>query len=861
MEEMEKEKPAIELVADIELLKSMNKQDDELNNIDMNEIGEIEMSKEKNVPSPNCQSRRKDYLTTATNTQFELTIDDDSCETESTCTILEKPSVQTNNNNNNSDYENCSPPEKCSSAINSNQILSVLNLNLNDNERTYCFDTKQQQQQSKNQDDAFVEIELKQNSDYEGSISKNLDEVGEEDFKSSDKSENINNNNSSNKMLTGYNNHETIRPPITSGQIRNCFNESKPKLSFSSQRMKEYFESFKSHSGQTNRLYQFFKSTRTELVACLLFTLITSQALIISRTHLNNNNKSTSWPLISEDVVSINAHDKKYDQTHFGTKSEADYLLDDEMTVANNRVGVHLANGLVMSFTVTSLTQVFGHISGCHLIPSISLALFIKGHISRARLVSYLAAQSIGSLLGVSLLSLLTASQITPEEYRQILLAKVHDDNIKEVEPLNNLGFDNRMRRGSRRKREADNLGQLEDINLNDIQGSETILMSILEQQQQEHQKKLQKTQENSGRESQTEFDEREKEKVGDEQGRERTITTNVGTDRKQAQKEYQQDKNGTNNHQQQAHSTLDTSSYYQKPPFATKQVGMLREEDSRPKEGVASGQYNGDGSRGSGIGVNSSNGTSSSSPSPPQSLPSDVSKETLYFNGESRVSKHATGIPTTTLANSATFEPPQASMNDFQRHRVISLGDLIKTNSNNDNDEQELVEKLDAKPMSSSTSSNLSTKKLKLRRKKRNKQTNNTNILKHSSQNDNNNNVYGNNYINMLKFALPDSIMSSDSIRQCIEKQINGNVWLKGGIIIRNRTLITQQVAERSFQNCLSLSNSSQMFIFQLIATTLIVLTYLINVDPRRIDLGFKSLSIGLSYFVASALTVSGTS
>ena len=50
----------------------------------------------------------------------------------------------------------------------------------------------------------------------------------------------------------------------------------------------------------------------------------------------------------------------------------------------------------------------------------------------------------------------------------------------------------------------------------------------------------------------------------------------------------------------------------------------------------------------------------------------------------------------------------------------------------------------------------------------------------------------------------------------------------------------------------------ATQVFGIEFLATFLVVLTYLANCDPNRIDLGFKALSIGLAYTVAYLFAVS---
>lgn len=51
---------------------------------------------------------------------------------------------------------------------------------------------------------------------------------------------------------------------------------------------------------------------------------------------------------------------------------------------------------------------------------------------------------------------------------------------------------------------------------------------------------------------------------------------------------------------------------------------------------------------------------------------------------------------------------------------------------------------------------------------------------------------------------------------------------------------------------------NASQVFGYEFLGTFIVVLTFLVNTDPQRIDAGFKSLSIGIAYFIAHMFAVS---
>ena len=64
---------------------------------------------------------------------------------------------------------------------------------------------------------------------------------------------------------------------------------------------------------------------------------------------------------------------------------------------------------LSFGLTIATLIQCTGHVSGCHLTISITLALLVSGRVSLLRLFSYLIVHMIGSLLGTALLRALWA--------------------------------------------------------------------------------------------------------------------------------------------------------------------------------------------------------------------------------------------------------------------------------------------------------------------------------------------------------------------------------------------------------------------------------------------------------------------
>ena len=66
-------------------------------------------------------------------------------------------------------------------------------------------------------------------------------------------------------------------------------------------------------------------------------------------------------------------------------------------------IGLH---GVSLAFGLTVLTMAFaiGHISGCHLIPAVSVGLWIGGRFPAARLLPYIVAQVAGALVAGAVL-------------------------------------------------------------------------------------------------------------------------------------------------------------------------------------------------------------------------------------------------------------------------------------------------------------------------------------------------------------------------------------------------------------------------------------------------------------------------
>lgn len=799
-----------------------------------------------------------------------------------------------------------------------------------------------------------------------------------------------------------------VNEPATQLQAGRDFREVPMKMVFTSQRMKEYFETFRSRSGEKLRLYQFFKSTRTELVACLLLSLIVAQAQIVTRTEMQQ--RAHEWPFAP-----------LMDASQDGNKQQ-------QIDAATGKGFVHFANGLATAFTVASLTQVFGHVSGCHLLPSISLALYFKGHTSRARLASYLAAQSVGPFVGVALLSVLTSSQITPAEYR-VLIAR-QAANMSQLEPLaitknapatghtqlsstTSAGSAQRLLQGRQQRRRrrhaisnevvngtistsaaeppsnstAASLGDDDDDYLHEqvrrrwqqsqTEGSETILMSIEEQLK--RQLELKRSQQH--RPSVAIVATAAADRVADDnrptlrpetgnlsaEGSGKTIrmgtlgsssppsTYVAGGDTGGGDgsggggwleaKLVQVEANPSVHNRKEGSVSSDSSNkvsaaapLHDEPMDAVSKLGSDAAPESSAGEPRASG---------------------SPSPSPELVLPVPVSPvpASPVSNGEGRVSNFAAG-KSASVNRDPTTQSVSESIDGFgvaglrlRRRKRNRLQTILAVSPAADRDNKEelqhqnwLINNLtgngkasnndrkslrwqqqpvaasilpDSSPTLASTST-MPTRDTVSSSNNNNKNNNGIGRVDHRDDNNffvsehsqfedytTDNKDHNDHYINLLEFALPDKVMAFESIRQCISKQslvqeqtelplrpsngINpvqlelGPASRQGTGFIANdnsdqlsadaatstsstsvpRKLspssgVESYLAGKSFHHCLLLSNGSQMFILQLVATLVVVLTYLVNVDPRRDDAGFKSFSIGLAYFVACILTVS---
>ncbi|MBO5551047.1 MAG: aquaporin [Lachnospiraceae bacterium] len=80
-------------------------------------------------------------------------------------------------------------------------------------------------------------------------------------------------------------------------------------------------------------------------------------------------------------------------------------------------VGCDSANGtgymltaLAFGLSIVAEAYCIGNISGCHVNPAVSLAVFMKGGISAGDLIGYIISQIIGAFIGTALLAVIFAS-------------------------------------------------------------------------------------------------------------------------------------------------------------------------------------------------------------------------------------------------------------------------------------------------------------------------------------------------------------------------------------------------------------------------------------------------------------------
>lgn len=75
----------------------------------------------------------------------------------------------------------------------------------------------------------------------------------------------------------------------------------------------------------------------------------------------------------------------------------------------------------------------------------------------------------------------------------------------------------------------------------------------------------------------------------------------------------------------------------------------------------------------------------------------------------------------------------------------------------------------------------------------------------------------------------------------------------LNGHAVASQSSSLVESMSDESYNSLLA-----RMFGYQVLASSLVVLTYLANCDEKRVDLGFKSLSIAMAWMAAAMFAVS---
>ena len=76
-----------------------------------------------------------------------------------------------------------------------------------------------------------------------------------------------------------------------------------------------------------------------------------------------------------------------------------------------------VATSLAFGLSIVALAYVIGHISGCHINPAISFAMFLDKRISGSEFLKYVVAQILGAITGAALLALIINSVFNLGDY------------------------------------------------------------------------------------------------------------------------------------------------------------------------------------------------------------------------------------------------------------------------------------------------------------------------------------------------------------------------------------------------------------------------------------------------------------
>lgn len=69
----------------------------------------------------------------------------------------------------------------------------------------------------------------------------------------------------------------------------------------------------------------------------------------------------------------------------------------------------YLLTALAFGLTIVAMAYSIGNISGCHVNPAVSLAVFLTGGLNKAQFIAYVIAQCLGALVGAIILKVIFA--------------------------------------------------------------------------------------------------------------------------------------------------------------------------------------------------------------------------------------------------------------------------------------------------------------------------------------------------------------------------------------------------------------------------------------------------------------------
>jgi len=98
---------------------------------------------------------------------------------------------------------------------------------------------------------------------------------------------------------------------------------------------------------------------------------------------------------------------KRYVAEVIGTMTLVFMGCGSAMVLGCDVPGGHLAVALCFGLSIVATAYVIGNISGCHLNPAVSLAMFIDKRLSANDFAGYVGAQVIGAVIGAALLKVL----------------------------------------------------------------------------------------------------------------------------------------------------------------------------------------------------------------------------------------------------------------------------------------------------------------------------------------------------------------------------------------------------------------------------------------------------------------------